>query len=227
MAASNTGETRKMIAELINRVIKEKATEAVKAERSVVERQIAESKANEGTWKVFHEIQKWDPRFKLKETDPTKVVAGHPEQKLFDKGGVFNEFIGWLKDHEYTKSRIADMGPARARELYAGFSAFKGWDKEQLAQGYEKGKKDLLAKLKNPTIAGKTLGQRKSPVTPGQGGISAGFDRNALIDELVKGNGSSATYDRLLERSDGNDKAFSALLSTYEEATRRINAKQR
>jgi hypothetical protein len=202
---------------LITKMIQDRAAAAVARERTVGDQHAAEKEMRQGVWKVFREIGGLDPRFKLDESDGEKVKPGHKEWAKFDQGGVFAELKEYLRNRGIGMQSITNSG---AKEIYAAFAAHKGWDKQKEGKLVEFGRKEFLKALRNPKVAARTLPPGKADRQPGAPNAELGFDRKTLIDSLVKGNGTTPEYQRLLAANDGNDAALEQITSCFYEAQR-------
>lgn len=202
---------------LITKMIQDRAAAAVARERTVGDQRAAEKEMRQGVWKVFQDIGKLDPRFDLKETDGEKVKVGHKEWAKFEQGGVFADLKEYLRNRGLGMQSIVNAG---AKEIYAAYAAYKGWDKAKEGKLVEFGRKEYLKALRNPKVAARTLPPGKADRQPGAPNAELGFDRKTLIDSLVKGNGTTPEYQRLLAANDGNDAALEQITSCFYEAQR-------
>ena len=204
----------------INKIIHDRAKDAIARERSVAEQAAEQARLEDEVSGLFHKLQDIDPRFKLEEKNIRNITPGHKEWSKFENG-VFSELKDYIKRRGWNLQNLSKMTD---RELYSAFAADKGWDREREAKIHRAGMKDILKELRNPKKVARDLepAKRSGPAGSEDTGVVA--DRQTILDSLVKGNGSSAEYDRALERADlnGNDDALAQLFEIYEEAQRTV-----
>lgn len=207
-------------AEAVN-VLRQAVSKAVLAERSVIERQQNLVKTQEDLNAFFADFVKLDPRLDtVKERDLRKMNEAHPEYAKFGEG--LGKVIKYAESKGWKADTLKTLG---ADGLYRLYSAHMGWDKERDKKIAQESRAGIL----------KTLGQiKKAAATPDHGrrsidampGSSSGaYDREALIDEMVKSQGRSDTYNRLLAANESNPSVMQELFAIHDEAVRRSKAR--
>jgi hypothetical protein len=194
---------------LMNKMLTERSQDAVKHERAVLDRRIADTKARTDAHTTLMKLGSIDKRLAIADSDYKAIVPGH---KDFD---VMNDVVEFCKKNGITVSQINTFGPEK---LYKLIAAEKGWDKEREANIHEQGKQSLLQKLKNPTKV-HTLdpGKRSSAAVSGKDQMAE--TREALVEDIANGNISN--WEKLLDAADGSPRRIMELRAIREEGVRK------
>jgi len=201
-------------------LMRTEVAKAVAVERAVNDRKELHAKYEADLNQLFTSVAGLDPRLGLKETDLRKLNTSHPEYKKYTEG--LKGVIDWVRDvKKWDYATIKGLGP---NALYAAYSQDKGWDKERDQKIAKQAATKLMAKIKEAAKSNSAPDRGMRSVSPMQVNSPAGFDREALIDSLVKGQGGSADYDRLLTANERDKDALSQLFAVYDEAQRRIRS---
>jgi hypothetical protein len=165
-------------AEMMDKILKTRVGDAIKHERSVIDRRVFNEKLDNDAFSKVLELGKHDKRLFIKETDLSKISKpDHPEFKLA------KDTIDFLIANDYSKEQIRKMD---SRVLYASLAAAKGWDKEAAKNIAETTKKTLYEKLRQPAKAN-TLGVGQSSESQSESFGNSGFSKDQLIDQVSKG----------------------------------------
>ena len=189
----------------LNKELEKRTQDAVKHERSVSDKQQFRANAETKAQDVFKAIGKMDSRVAIDEDDWNSITSNrnHPKYKAFQDGP--GDLIKYCIDRHISLETVTKSG---AKEIYAQYAAFKGWDKERDKKIADSSKKTLLDKLRDPKKA-RTLDAGKPSVEPQGKDSSLGFSRDALIDDISQGN--MENWERQLEAADGNVKTIAIL----------------
>lgn len=197
---------------------KTRSSAVIAKERTEYDRIQADKKISEKFVGVISDIFSSDTRMKTEEKDLLKITEGH---KDWSKVEDFKKYIiskGW------TMEDVINQG---AKETFAAYKAHKGWDQEDFKKAYAAGGKKLLENIRKSTNAARTLDAGKAPQSPvSELSQTGAIDRESLMQDLIKGNGNSASYDRLLEIHGSNLTVLNQLTEIHAEATQRMLRKQ-
>ena len=203
-------------AELLNKMLQDRAGDAIKHERAVLDRKVADTKARVDAHSVIQKMGEIDPRLSVKDSDFARIVPGHKDFK------VMNEIIEFCKKNDMTVMQITKLGPDK---LYKLIASEKGWDKDRETSIYEKGKQSLLDKLKNPTkVRALDPGKRTAPIAK-TGKEQSAMTQEALVEEIADGNMSN--WERLLEAADGNPRRIAELGKIREQGVAKYKENRR
>jgi hypothetical protein len=187
-------------ADMLNKILQERAQDAIKHERAVLDRKVADTRMRVDAHTVLQKLGEIDPRLTVKDSDYARIVPGHKDFK------VMNDIIEFCKKHDITVKQIKEFGPEKMYNLIA---TDKGWSKERETSIYQQGKQSLLDKLKNPTkVRALEPGKRTAPIAK-TGKEQSAMTQEALVDEIADGNFTN--WERQLEAADGNPRRIAEL----------------
>jgi hypothetical protein len=212
IAADNKQEARRLLDKMIN----DRAKEAVALERSVVETHATRKTLENKIWTdVIKKVGDLDPRLKI-ESERFDKLSKADTDKLNGKDGI----LTYCRERGFTLAQIAKMS---SEELYGAYSKKMGWDKKRDVEIYKKGRVDLLKALKNPTTA-KTLDTGTRSSIPTRGNANAGIDRKSLISEMADGNFDN--YNRQLVANESKPEVITELGRMFDLAMEERQRKQ-
>lgn len=199
--------------EYINKIIAERAREAVAIERQISDSNYAKKELQKQVTGLFKELGQVDKRLKIEGVENfAELRPGHPKWAEWERSAL-RELKDYCVRRNWSMQHIVDMGKD---ELLSAFSAHKGWQKERDTNIIKTTKEAMLKALLNPKPVAKGLPANASR-NQGSQDMTAGFDRGALKAELIAGRGRSQSYERMLELNEGNTKVQDELFRLHSE----------